>query len=115
IRRSHSQFDNIPWLRELVTQEIFISAADAESRGIKTRDMVRVFNDRGEMIIPVRVSERIMPGVVDLPQGAWYAPDKNGIDRGGCANVLTLDKTSPAGGLVTNCCLVQIEKSKGGK
>ncbi|KKK98211.1 hypothetical protein LCGC14_2645020, partial [marine sediment metagenome] len=25
IRRSHSQFDNIPWLRELVTQEIFIS------------------------------------------------------------------------------------------
>ena len=101
-------------MRELVTQEIFISATDAKSRGIKTGDKVRVFNDRGEMIIPVRVSERIMPGVVDLPQGAWFNPDENGIDRGGCANVLTLDKTSPAGGLVTNCSLVQIEKSKGG-
>jgi len=114
IRRSHSQFDNIPWLRELVKQEIFINASDAESRGIKTGDMVRVFNDRGEMIIPARVSERIMSGVVDLPQGAWFNPDKDGIDRGGCANVLTLDRTSPAGGLVTNCSLVQIEKSQEG-
>lgn len=114
IRRSHSQFDNIPWLQELVLQEVLISTRDAESRGIKTGDLVRIFNDRGEMIIPARVSERIMPGVVDIPQGAWYNPDENGIDRRGCANVLTLDKTSPAGGLVTNCCLVQIEKSHDG-
>ncbi len=28
--------------------------------------MVRVFNDRGEMIIPARVTGRIMPGVVDI-------------------------------------------------
>jgi len=114
IRRSHSQFDNIPWLQELVTQEVFISTSDAESRGIKTGDLVHVFNDRGEMIIPARVSEKIMSGIVDIPQGAWYNPDENGIDRGGCANVLTLDKTSPAGGLVTNCSLVQIEKSREG-
>lgn len=114
IRRSHSQFDNLPWLRELVPQEILISTSDAKTRGIKNGDLVRVFNDRGQMIIPAKVSERIIPGVVDLPQGAWFSPDENGIDRGGCANVLTRDKTSPAGGLVTNCSLVQIEKSEGG-
>ncbi|MHA1916057.1 MAG: molybdopterin-dependent oxidoreductase [Promethearchaeota archaeon] len=111
IRRTHSQFDNLPWLRELITQEVLISSKDAESRGIKSGDFVRVFNDRGQMIIPARVSERIMPGVVDIPQGAWYNPDKKGIDRGGCANVLTRDRTSPAGGLVTNCSLIQIEKA----
>ena len=24
-----------------------------------------------------------MPGVVDIPQGAWYKPDEEGIDHGG--------------------------------
>jgi anaerobic dimethyl sulfoxide reductase subunit A len=108
-RRAHSQFDNIPLLRELDPQVVLISPGDAGVRGIKNGDMVRVFNDRGEMIIPAKVTERIMPGVVDLPQGSWYCPDENGIDRGGCANVLTKDETSPAGAFCFNTALVQIE------
>ena len=40
-----------------------------------------------------------MPGVVALPQGAWYDPDEGGIDRGGSANVLTKNITSPADAL----------------
>jgi anaerobic dimethyl sulfoxide reductase subunit A len=109
-RRAHSQFDNIPWLRELEPQAITINAADAQARGIKDGDLVKVFNDRGRMIIPARVTERIMPGVVDLPQGAWYSPDESGIDRGACANVLTRDEPSPGGALPTNTALVQVEK-----
>jgi anaerobic dimethyl sulfoxide reductase subunit A len=70
-------------LRELDPQTVLISPADAGVRGIKNGDMVRVFNDRGEMIIPAKVTERIMPGVVDLPQGSWFCPDEKGIDRGG--------------------------------
>ena len=42
------------------TQAVSINTMDAESRGIGEGDMVRVFNDRGEMIIPARVTERIM-------------------------------------------------------
>jgi anaerobic dimethyl sulfoxide reductase subunit A len=87
-----------------------MSTADARARGIAEGDMVRVFNDRGEVRIPAKVSERIMPGVVDLPQGAWFDPDERGVDRGGCANVLTNDKSSPCGALVTNTALVQVEK-----
>ncbi|MDO8635044.1 MAG: molybdopterin-dependent oxidoreductase, partial [Dehalococcoidia bacterium] len=108
--RALSQFENVPWLQELVPQAISMNTRDATARGIKGGDMVRVFNDRGQMIVPAKVTERIMPGVVDLPQGAWYDPDKNGIDRRGCANVLSLDWVSPGGSNVTNTCLVQVEK-----
>jgi len=109
IRRAHSQFDNIPWLREIEPQALLISIKDAEARGIKDGDMVRVFNDRGEVVIASKVTERIMPGVVDLPEGAWYNPDRNGVDRGGCCNVLTKNTMSPVGALPSNTALVQVE------
>jgi anaerobic dimethyl sulfoxide reductase subunit A len=110
MRRAHSQYDNLPWLRELQIQAISINAADALARGINDGDTVRVFNDRGQMIIPARVTERIMPGVVDIPQGAWYDPDENGTDRGGCCNVLTKDEHSPGGAFCSNTSLVQVER-----
>jgi len=108
--RAHSQFDNLPWLRELLTQKVSINSIDAASRGVINGDMVKVFNDRGEVRIPADVTERIMPGVVALPQGAWFKPDKDGIDYGGCANVLTKNVTSPGGAFSPNTALVQIEK-----
>jgi anaerobic dimethyl sulfoxide reductase subunit A len=109
-RRAHTQFDNLPWLRELQIQAITINARDAEARGVKEGDMVRVFNDRGEARIPARVTERIMPGVVALPQGAWYTPDENGVDYGGCANMFTKNVTSPGGAFSSNTALVQVER-----
>jgi len=110
-RRAHSQFDNLPWLRELQEQTISINSRDAKARGIQAGEMVRVFNDRGEVRIPANVTERIMPGVAALPQGAWYTPDENGIDTGGCANVLTNNVISPGGSFACHTALVQIEKA----
>jgi anaerobic dimethyl sulfoxide reductase subunit A len=110
LRRAHTQFDNLPWLRELQTQAISINPVDARERNIKDGDEVLVFNDRGSMIIPARVTERLLPGVIDIPQGAWFDPDENGIDRGGACNVLTRDEHSPGGALVSNTCLVQVVK-----
>ena len=109
-RRIHSNMDNLPWLRELEPQEVWINSADARDRGIKQGDMVKVFNDRGTVIIPAKVTERIMPGVVSIYQGAWFKPDKEGADRGGCANVLLKDDHSPAGAFCSNTALVQVEK-----
>jgi len=109
-RRAHSQFDRVPWLTELLPQALSINPADAEARGINNGDMVSIFNDRGKMVIPATVTERIMPGVVDLPQGAWYNPDEQGVDRGGCTNVLTRDTRSPGGAFPYNTCLVQVQK-----
>jgi len=57
-RRTHSRFDNVPWTKELEAQSVFINSADAQARGIKEGDMVRVFNDRGQTILPASVTSR---------------------------------------------------------
>jgi anaerobic dimethyl sulfoxide reductase subunit A len=109
--RAHSNFDNIPWLKNLEPQTAWINTDDAEARGIGEGETVRIFNDRGEMILPATVTERIMPGVAAIGEGAWYEPDQNGIDRGGCGNVLSKDEYSPGGAWPTNTGLVQISKA----
>ncbi len=109
-RRTHGQFDNVPWLRELEPQAMLINSIDAQIRGIGNGEKVRVFNDRGELIIIAKVTERIMPGVVDIPQGAWFDPDERGLDWGGNPNVLTKDQCSLGGAFPYNNCLVEVEK-----
>jgi len=109
--RAHSSLYNIPWLRELEPQRMWINPVDARARGISDGDEIRIFNDRGESVIPAKVTETIMPGVVFLGEGAWYSPDEKGIDRGGCPNVLTKDEYSAGGAFCCNTCLVQVVKA----
>ncbi len=106
--RAHSNFYNIKWLRELEPHEVWINPVDARARKIEDGQKVRVFNDRGELWIHAKVTQRIMPGVVAIGQGAWYSPDEKGIDQGGCANTLTNDKGSPGGATPTNTALVEV-------
>ncbi|MEJ2740038.1 MAG: molybdopterin-dependent oxidoreductase, partial [Dehalococcoidia bacterium] len=110
--RVHSQFYGVPRLTELEPQVVFINTGDARARDIEDGERVRVFNDRGEMIIAARVTERIMPGVIDIAEGAWYTPDENGADTAGCANILCRDTFSPAGAFTSNTGLVQVRKYK---
>ena len=63
------------------------------------------------MAIPAWLTERIIPGVVSIFEGAWYAPDEQGIDRGACANTLTKDAYSPGGASVMNTALVEVQKA----
>ena len=107
--RAHSTWHNVPWMREVEPHSVWLNTADAEARGIEGGDLVDVYNDRGRIRITAKVTERIMPGVVDVSQGAWYDPDEDGVDRGGCANVLTNDEQSPGGAIPMNTALVQVE------
>jgi anaerobic dimethyl sulfoxide reductase subunit A len=108
--RANSKFHTLPWLRESFPHALTISAADARIRNIANGDSVRIYNDRGETIVPAYVTQRVMPGVVILPTGAWYHPDDKGVDHAGSANVLTKDEPSPAGSFAYNTTLVQVEK-----
>jgi anaerobic dimethyl sulfoxide reductase subunit A len=111
-QRTHSTYGDVTWLKNAAPQEIWINPIDAEARGIAHLDLVRVFNDRGETLLPAKVTPRIMPGVVSVPEGAWYTPDETGLDHGGCVNVLTSWRPSPlAKGPALHTCLIQVEKA----
>jgi anaerobic dimethyl sulfoxide reductase subunit A len=109
--RVHSTLYNVDWLRELGQQVVWINPIDAEARGIVDGDEVYVFNDRGKVDIPAWVTKRIMPGVVCMFEGAWYNPDAEGVDHGGCVDVLTKDEYSPGGAAALKTVLVQVSKS----
>jgi anaerobic dimethyl sulfoxide reductase subunit A len=111
LARVHSTHANNDWLQEAFPQRIFINPIDAAARDIRDGDLVRVWNERGELVIPARVTPRILPGVVDIPQGAWWKPDANGVDHGGCINVLTSHKWTPlAFGSAQQTIMVEVEK-----
>ena len=75
--RVHSFLDNNFWLRDdCYRHAIWMSVADAKARGIKGNELVRVFNDIGEMIIPAYVTSRVVPGTVFIFHGGWYNPGK---------------------------------------
>lgn len=120
--RLHSQLDNT-WIREWYEihgrEPIWINSDDAKSRGIKDGDVVRVFNDRGEVLAGALVTSRVMPGVVRMHEGGWYDPQRRGekgsLGKHGDVNILTLDKGTSklAQGNIANTALVQVEKLQG--
>ena len=88
-RRCHSIHDNNREMDRLDPQTLRMHPRDAVSRGIKNGDTVLIFNSRGQIQMPVQLTEDIIPGCVAISQGAWYTPDKNGTDLRGSINVLT--------------------------
>lgn len=111
--RTHSTYGNVAEIKAAAPQELWINPIDAKERGIENGDMVSIFNDRGEVHIPAKVTPRILPRVVALGEGAWYAPDGQKIDHAGSINVLTTQRPSPlAKGNPQHTNLVQIKALK---
>jgi DmsA/YnfE family anaerobic dimethyl sulfoxide reductase A subunit len=112
LHRVHSTHDNNEWLAEAFPQRAFLNPLDAAARDIADGDEVRVWNDRGALRVRCRVTPRILPGVVDVPEGAWWAPDAEGVDRGGNINVLTSERWTPlAFGTAQHTAMVQVERA----
>ncbi|MGF1788816.1 molybdopterin guanine dinucleotide-containing S/N-oxide reductase [Photobacterium swingsii] len=117
--RLHSQL-NYAKLRELYAianrEPISIHPQDAKARGIKTGDLVRAFNERGQILVGALVTDGIKQGSVCVHEGGW--PDmeqQHGLCKNGACNVLTRDIPSSrlANGCAANSALVKIEKYQG--
>ncbi|MFH1952454.1 MAG: molybdopterin-dependent oxidoreductase [Pseudomonadota bacterium] len=98
-----------------------INSRDAQERGVKEKDLIRVFNDRGSVICAAQVTERVRPGTVhSYESSATYDPvgePGNSSDRGGCINLLTPSRMmiKKSHSHAANSCLVQVEKWKTGE
>ena len=93
-----------------------INSRDAVERGIAHHDLIRLFNDRGDVICAAVVTERILPGVIhSYESSAVYDPiGEPGLspERGGCVNQLTPARPQTAKTTATapNSCLIQVEQ-----
>ena len=68
-------------------------------------DEARVWNDRASLTMPVRVTDRVRPGVVSMPFGWWMHQHADGA----VANSLTNDTlTDWGGGVAFHDTLVQV-------
>ncbi|WP_371186777.1 trimethylamine-N-oxide reductase TorA [Thalassotalea maritima] len=121
-KRLHSQMCESTDFRNTYTvqgrEPVFINPEDAKSRNIQNGDLVRVYNDRGQLIAGAVIDANYPPGLIRIQEGAWYGPldEKIGsIDTYGDPNTLTMDigtsKLAQACSAFT--CLVEIEKFKG--
>jgi biotin/methionine sulfoxide reductase len=100
-------------------EPIRMHPTDANARGLRDGDIVRVFNDRGACLAGVVIDDGVRPEVVQLATGAWFDPadpaDPDSMCVHGNPNVLTDDvgTSSLARGCTGAHVLVQVEKFTG--
>ena len=117
--RTHSSYGNVAWMSSVAPQQCWINEADAANLGIEQDDEVIVSTQRGRTKLTAKVTARIMPGVVSIPQGAWYDPEtrdpdsignRDTLDLGGCISVLTSVRPTPiskGNGVHSNLCKIE--------
>ena len=89
------------------TSILHLHPADAEARAIHSGDRVRVFNDRGSVLLKANVDGVVPTGVARAPSTRWLKRAADGRN----VNALTSDRLTDLGGGPTFYnCLVQVER-----
>ncbi|MCL2529823.1 MAG: molybdopterin-dependent oxidoreductase [Coriobacteriia bacterium] len=113
--RTHSSFAVVSELRQAARNQIWINSQDADPRGIATGDQVIVASPNGKIQVEARVTPRVIPGSIAIPQGAWHDADMTGdrLDKGGCVNTLTAYEPTPLakGNGSAHSMIVQVSKA----
>jgi anaerobic selenocysteine-containing dehydrogenase len=104
--RIHSQFGNLPSIRALDANTFAeMSPADASFRGIVDGDRISVFNDRGKVMITVRLDHSLRPGCVVIHNGWW-------LSEGGGINLLSAARETDMGhGAAFHDNAVEVERA----
>ena len=120
--RLHGQMDNAAVSNATKgkgREPVRIHPRDAQTRGIESGDVVRLFNDRGACLAYAQVSSDIREGVVQLSTGAWFDPidtsEPGALELHGNPNVLTMDRGTSklAQGPSAHSALVECERYDG--
>ncbi len=103
----HSQFITLDVIRALDPgPRLLMGPADAEARGLRQGDRVRVFNDRAELTLPVHLDLSLAPGCVVAFNGY-------GETHGGSVNRLSLGRETDMGhGAAFHDNLVDVEGAR---
>ena len=120
--RLHSQLNGTV-LRERYAvagrEPCWIHPEDAAARDIADGDIVRIFNDRGQVLAGAVVTESVNKGAIQLYEGGWYSPAEGGevgtLDVYGDVNVLMVDlgTSKLAQGNCGHTGLADVEKFEG--
>jgi len=105
--RIHSQFGNLESIK-LFDPEPFatINSGDAEQKGIQENDLIRVYNDRGELNIKTKIDASLRPGNIVIVNGYWH-------EEGACPNILSKGRETDMGhGTAFHDNMVNYEKVK---
>lgn len=102
--RINSQFIEMELSKKEAYPVLEISHEDSSKRLISDGDMIRVFNDRGEIYIECKVCDSVIPGTIHVYEG-WSESFKASINK------LTKGRITNMGDATSfHDCLVDIEK-----
>jgi trimethylamine-N-oxide reductase (cytochrome c) len=93
-----------------------IHPLDAEERGIRDGDLIRLHNERGAVLCAAKLTHRLVRGVVHAyGSSAVYDPigePGHSVDRGGCVNLLSSPKSQIKKGhsMGASCCQIEVAK-----
>jgi anaerobic selenocysteine-containing dehydrogenase len=89
--RIHSQFGNLKSIKTIDPEPYAtINLGDAQSKGIKENNWIRVFNERGELTIKVKTDASLRPGNIVIVNGYWH-------QEGACPNILSKGRETDMG------------------
>jgi trimethylamine-N-oxide reductase (cytochrome c) len=118
--RIHSMSDDVAWMREIykikgpdgyMYEPCWLHPTEADTRGLKNGDIVKVFNERAAILCGLVVTERVAPKSVHIDKGAKIDLMTINFDRGGCTAMLAPEETISANtmGYTMSGYLVEVE------
>ncbi|MBA7541648.1 Dimethyl sulfoxide reductase DmsA [subsurface metagenome] len=103
--KMNSQFSDMSILKE--EPFVWINPRDAAIRGINENDKVRIYNERGSLILKAILTKKVTPGIAHIFFGWWDGVHQANINK------LIRDYISDIGyGTAFHNCLVEIQKAK---
>jgi anaerobic selenocysteine-containing dehydrogenase len=75
-KRITSTFGGLP--SNDATPVLEMNPADATARGLLDGQVVKVWNELGEVFLPLRITVNVRPGVISSDKGAWLRTSPNG-------------------------------------